>query len=105
MTESDLNSQQAATAANAAATRSMAFLLDVPLTLTVELGRTRMKIADLLRLVKGSVIELEKLAGEPLDVRVNGHLIARGEAVIVNDKFGVRLSDVISPSERVTRLT
>lgn len=85
--------------------RSLDFILDVPLTLTVELGRTRMTIAELLRLAKGSVVELAKIAGEPLDVRANGHLIARGEAVVVNDKFGVRLSDVIAPSERVERLS
>jgi flagellar motor switch protein FliN/FliY len=85
-------------------TRSVEFLLDVPLQVTVELGRTRMRIADLLRLAKGSIVELEKLAGEPLDVRVNGQLVARGEAVVVNDKFGVRLSDVLSPSERVKSL-
>lgn len=87
------------------APRSVEFLLDVPLRVTVELGRTKMAIADLLKLAKGSVVELEKVAGEPLDVRVNGQLIARGEAVIVNDKFGVRLSDVISPSERVRSLS
>ncbi len=84
--------------------RSVEFLLDVPLQVTVELGRTRMRIADLLRLAKGSIIELDKLAGEPLDVRVNGQLVARGEAVVVNDKFGIRLSDVLSPSERVKSL-
>jgi len=84
--------------------RSVEFLLDVPLRVTVELGRCKMRIVDLLRLAKGSVVELDKIAGEPLDVRVNGHLIARGEAVIVNDKFGVRLSDVLSPSERVRSL-
>ena len=84
--------------------RSVEFLLDVPLQVTVELGRTRMRIADLLRLAKGSIVELDKLAGEPLDVRVNGQLVARGEAVVVNDKFGVRLSDVLSPSERVKSL-
>ncbi|PKN54709.1 MAG: flagellar motor switch protein FliN [Deltaproteobacteria bacterium HGW-Deltaproteobacteria-14] len=87
------------------APRTVEFLLDVPLRVTVELGRTKMAIADLLKLAKGSVVELEKVAGEPLDVRVNGQLIARGEAVIVNDKFGVRLSDVISPSERVRSLS
>lgn len=87
-----------------AAPRSVEFLLDVPLQVTVELGRTKMRIADLLRLAKGSVVELDKLAGEPLDLRVNGQLVARGEAVIVNDKFGVRLSDVIAPSERVRSL-
>jgi len=90
---------------DAPAPRSVEFLLDVPLRVTVELGRTRMAIADLLKLAKGSVVELDKVAGEALDVRVNGHLIARGEAVIVNDKFGVRLSDVISPSERVRTLS
>ena len=84
--------------------RSVEFLLDVPLQVTVELGRTKMRIGDLLRLAKGSVVELDKLAGEPLDLRVNGQLVARGEAVIVNDKFGVRLSDVLSPSERVRTL-
>jgi flagellar motor switch protein FliN/FliY len=84
--------------------RSVEFLLDVPLQVTVELGRTKMRIADLIRLAKGSVVELDKLAGEPLDVRVNGQLIARGEAVVVNDKFGVRLSDVLSPTERVKSL-
>jgi len=84
--------------------RSVEFLLDVPLQVTVELGRTRMRIADLLRLAKGSIIELDKLAGEPLDVRVNGQLVARGEAVVVNDKFGIRLSDVLSPTERVKSL-
>ena len=87
-----------------AAPRSVEFLLDVPLQVTVELGRTKMRIADLLRLAKGSVVELDKLAGEPLDLRVNGQLVARGEAVIVNDKFGVRLSDVIAPHERVRSL-
>ncbi|MCC6620539.1 MAG: flagellar motor switch protein FliN [Deltaproteobacteria bacterium] len=86
------------------AARSVEFLLDVPLLVTVELGRTKMKIADLLKLSKGSVVELDKVAGEPLDLRVNGQLIARGEAVIVNDKFGVRLTDVLSASERVKSL-
>lgn len=84
--------------------RSVEFLLDVPLQVTVELGRTKMRIADLLRLAKGSVVELDKLAGEPLDLRVNGQLVARGEAVIVNDKFGIRLTEVLPPSERVRSL-
>lgn len=84
--------------------RSVEFLLDVPLQVTVELGRTRMRIADLLKLTRGSVVELEKLAGEPLDLRVNGQLVARGEAVIVNDKYGVRLTDVLSPGDRVRSL-
>lgn len=80
---------------------SLDFFLDVPLDVTVELGRRKMRIAELLALSKGSVIELEKVAGEPLDVRVNDQLVARGEAVVVNDKFGVRLTDVVSRSERV----
>ena len=79
--------------------------LDVPLKVTVELGRRRMPIGDLLALTKGSVIELDKVANEPLDVRVNDRLVARGEAVVVNDKFGVRLTDVVSPSERVGQLS
>lgn len=85
-------------------TRSLDFLMDVPLQVTVELGRRRMRISDLLALAKGSVVELDKVAGEPLDVRVNDQLVARGEAVVVNDKFGVRLTDVVSQSERVERL-
>lgn len=87
-----------------AGARSVEFLLDVPLQVTVELGRAKMKIADLLKLAKGSVVELDKVAGEALDLRVNGQLVARGEAVIVNDKFGVRLTDVLSASERVKSL-
>ncbi|MCB9728907.1 MAG: flagellar motor switch protein FliN [Deltaproteobacteria bacterium] len=85
--------------------RAMQILLDVPLQVTVELGRRKMRIGELLALVKGSVLELDKVAGEPLDVRVNDKLVARGEAVVVNDKFGVRLTDVVSPSERVERLS
>jgi flagellar motor switch protein FliN len=79
-------------------------LLDVPLDLSVELGRTRMTIQDLLGLGPGSVIELDKIAGEPLDILVNGRLVARGEAVVVNDKFGVRITDIVSPAERIARL-
>ncbi len=79
--------------------------LDVPLKVTVELGRRRMPIGELLALAKGSVIELDKVANEPLDVRVNDRLVARGEAVVVNDKFGVRLTDVVSPSERLGKLS
>jgi len=84
--------------------RSLDLLMDVPLQVTVELGRKKMRIADLLSLSKGSVMELAKVAGEPLDVRVNNQLIARGEAVVINDKFGVRLTDVVSTSERVSGL-
>ncbi|MBN2255113.1 MAG: flagellar motor switch protein FliN [Deltaproteobacteria bacterium] len=80
------------------------FILDIPLTLTAELGKTQMLIGDLLRLGQGSVVELAKLAGEPMDVFVNNRLIARGEVVVVNDKFGIRLTDVISAAERVSKL-
>jgi len=84
--------------------RNFELLLDVPLEVTVEIGRARIAIRDLLHLGAGSVVELAKLAGEPLDVLINGRPIARGEAVMVNDKFGVRLTDVISPSERIAGL-
>jgi len=84
--------------------RRLELLMDVPLDLTVELGRTRMSIQDLLNLSPGSVVELDKVAGEPLDVLINDRLIARGEAVVVNDKFGVRITDIVSPSERIARL-
>jgi len=80
------------------------FILDVTLQVTVEVGRARMTIQDLLQLGQGSVMELEKLAGEPLDIYVNGKQVARGEAVIVNEKFGVRLTDIISPEDRVEGL-
>jgi flagellar motor switch protein FliN/FliY len=79
-------------------------LLDIPLEVTVEMGRASVPLGSLLQLAAGSVVELSKLAGEPLDVLVNGKPIARGEAVMVNDKFGVRLTDVISPSERLVGL-
>ena len=80
------------------------FLLDIPLTISAELGRTKMIIYELLQLSQGSVIELNKLAGEPLDVRVNDKLIARGEAVVVNEKFGVRITDIVNPQERIENL-
>ncbi len=84
--------------------RNLDLILDIPLKVTVELGRTRMLVSDLLNLGQGSVIELAKLAGEPMEVLVNDKLVARGEAVVVNEKFGVRLTDIISPSERVEQL-
>ncbi len=84
--------------------RDINFLLDVPLEITVELGRTRMLIQELVQLGQGSVIELEKLAGEPMEILVNNKLIARGEVVVVNEKFGVRLTDTISPTERIRQL-
>ncbi len=79
-------------------------VLDVPVTIAMEIGRTRIPIRNLLQLNQGSVVELDRLAGEPLDVLVNGTLIAHGEVVVVNEKFGIRLTDVISPSERVRKL-
>lgn len=85
--------------------RTLDFILDVALHVTVEVGRARMTIQDLLQLGQGSVIELEKLAGEPLDIYVNGKHVARGEAVIVNEKFGVRLTDIISPEDRADAFT
>ena len=78
--------------------------MDIPLTISAELGRTKMIIYELLQLSQGSVIELNKLAGEPLDVRVNDKLIARGEAVVVNEKFGVRITDIVNPQERIENL-
>jgi len=84
--------------------RNLSLILDIPLRVAVELGRTKMVVNDLLNLGQGSVIELSKLAGEPMEVLVNDKLVARGEAVVVNEKFGVRLTDIISPSERVEQL-
>lgn len=84
--------------------RNLDLILDIPLRVTVELGRTKMVVSDLLNLGQGSVIELSKLAGEPMEVLVNDKLVARGEAVVVNEKFGVRLTDIISPTERVEQL-
>ena len=84
--------------------RNLSLILDIPLRVAVELGRTKMVVNDLLNLGQGSVIELNKLAGEPMEVLVNDKLVARGEAVVVNEKFGVRLTDIISPAERVEQL-
>jgi flagellar motor switch protein FliN/FliY len=80
-------------------------ILDIPVQLTVELGRTRVPIKHILQLAHGSVVELEAMAGEPMDVLVNGYLIAQGEVVVVNDKFGIRLTDIVTPSERMRRLS
>jgi flagellar motor switch protein FliN/FliY len=79
-------------------------ILDIPVQLTVELGRTKMPIKNLLQLAQGSVVELAGMAGEPLDVLINGFLIAQGEVVVVNDKLGIRLTDIITPSERLRRI-
>lgn len=84
--------------------RGIDLLLDIPLEVSVEVGRSRILVRDLLQLQEGSLIELDKLAGEPLDLYVNSRLIARGEAVVVNEKFGLRLTDVVSPSERIENL-
>jgi flagellar motor switch protein FliN/FliY len=84
--------------------KNLEFLLDIPLQISVEVGRTRILIKELLEMQEGTVVELDKLAGEPLDVYVNSRLIARGEAVLVNEKFGIRLTDVVSPAERIENL-
>ncbi|MDY7001203.1 MAG: flagellar motor switch protein FliN [Thermodesulfobacteriota bacterium] len=84
--------------------RDLDFILDIPLDVSAELGRTKLLINELLQLGQGSVIELNKLAGEPLEIYVNGKLVARGEAVVINEKFGIRLTDIISPIERVKQL-
>lgn len=95
---------KAAAVAGQGSPRTLDFILDVTLQVTVEVGRARMTIQDILQLGQGSVVELEKLAGEPLDIYVNGKPVARGEAVIVNEKFGVRLTDIISPEDRIESL-
>ncbi|MDR1080083.1 MAG: flagellar motor switch protein FliN [Deltaproteobacteria bacterium] len=87
------------------AARPLDFILDIPLEISVELGRAKMIINDLLQLGQGSVIELSKLAGEPLEIYVNDKLVARGEVVVVNEKFGVRVTDIVSPMERVKSLS
>ena len=84
--------------------KDLDFILDIPLDISAELGRSRLLINELLQLGQGSVVELNKLAGEPLEVYVNGKIIARGEAVVINEKFGIRLTDIISPIERVKQL-
>ncbi len=123
MADENRERSEAAETANAAATQDvdfadmepgihedeepngMEFLLDIPLEITVELGRTRMPIGDLLKLSQGSVVELNKLINQPLDIFVNQKLMAQGEVVVVNEKFGVRLSHIVSPGERVKGLT
>ena len=88
-----------------AAPNDINMILDIPVQLTVELGRTKIPIKHILQLAQGSVVELEAMAGEPMDVLVNGYLIAQGEVVVVNDKFGIRLTDIVTPSERMRRLS
>jgi len=87
-----------------ASQRDIDFLLDIPLEVTVELGRARMAVRDLLQLGQGSILELDKSAGEPLEILVNNRLVARGEVVVVNERFGIRLTEVISPQERIKQL-
>ncbi len=82
----------------------MELILDIPVSVTVEIGRTKMTIRNLLQLNQGGIVALDRLAGEPLDVLVNGTLVAHGEVVVVNDKFGVRLTDIVSKAERIKRL-
>ncbi|MGK7286499.1 flagellar motor switch protein FliN [Buttiauxella agrestis] len=89
----------------AGAMQDIDLIMDIPVKLTVELGRTRMTIKELLRLSQGSVVALDGLAGEPLDILINGYLIAQGEVVVVADKYGVRITDIITPSERMRRLS
>ena len=103
--EEDDELEDAGETAPPGATKSLDLILDIPLTVTVELGRSKMLINDLLQLGQGSVIELAKLVGEPLEVLVNQKLVARGEVVVVNEKFGVRLTDIVSPMERVQSLS
>ncbi|MGD8498806.1 MAG: flagellar motor switch protein FliN [Chromatiales bacterium] len=90
--------------ANGGVGGSMDMILDIPVTISMEIGRSKIPIRNLLQLNQGSVVELDRLAGEPLDVLVNGTLIAHGEVVVVNEKFGIRLTDVVSPAERVRKL-
>ena len=91
-------------AAVPSAANNLDMILDIPVNLTVELGRTKIAIRNLLQLAQGSVVELDGLAGEPMSVLVNGTLVAQGEVVVVNDKFGIRLTDIITPSERIRKL-
>jgi flagellar motor switch protein FliN/FliY len=96
--------QLAAGVVPGAPTSDLDLILDIPVQLTVELGRTKIPIRHILQLAQGSVVELDGLAGEPMDVLVNGCLIAQGEVVVVNDKFGIRLTDIVTPAERVRKL-
>ena len=93
------------TATAAATPNDIDMVFDIPVLITVELGRTKIAIKNILQLAQGSVVELDGLAGEPMDVLVNGCLIAQGEVVVVNDKFGIRLTDILTPSERMRRLS
>lgn len=102
--EDTLQGHEAATHTEAGDAPDLDVILDIPIRISMEVGSTAITIRNLLQLNQGSVIELDRLAGEPLDVLVNGTLIAHGEVVVVNDKFGIRMTDVISPSERIKKL-
>ena len=102
--KAEFNDLQDGGADSAARDVNLEVILDVPVTLSMEVGRTRIPIRNLLQLNQGSVVELDRAAGEPLDVFVNGTLVAHGEVVVVNEKFGIRLTDVISPAERIKKL-
>jgi flagellar motor switch protein FliN/FliY len=104
-TFANLNTPQRKATGQGAAVNDINMILDIPVQLTVELGRTRIPIKNILQLAQGSVVELETMAGEPMDVLVNGYLIAQGEVVVVNEKFGIRLTDIVTPSERMRRLS
>ncbi|MDF7647161.1 flagellar motor switch protein FliN [Pantoea sp. Acro-805] len=100
-----LNEQQTSTHAMAPEVEDLSLIMDIPVKMSVELGRTKMTIKELLRLSQGSVVALDGLAGEPLDILINGYLIAQGEVVVVSDKFGIRITEIITPSERMHRLS
>jgi len=102
--QTELSTQDESTDEGTQSEVNLDMILDVPVIMSLEIGRTKMPIRTLLQLNQGSVIELERGAGEPLDVYVNGTLIAHGEVVVINDRFGMRLTDVVSPSERIRRL-
>jgi flagellar motor switch protein FliN/FliY len=104
MAQGALVSDKPETNESAQDNKNLDFILDIPLQVTVELGRTKLLVKDVLQLNQGAVVELTKLAGEPLDIFVNSKLVARGEAVVVNEKFGVRLVDIVSPNERVEKI-
>ena len=100
-----LNEQQTSISAMAPEVEDLSLIMDIPVKMSVELGRTKMTIKELLRLSQGSVVALDGLAGEPLDILINGYLIAQGEVVVVSDKFGIRITEIITPSERMHRLS
>jgi flagellar motor switch protein FliN len=101
----DAMSEQQAASSASHSTDDLSLIMDIPVKMTVELGRTKMTIKELLRLSQGSVVTLDGLAGEPLDILINGYLIAQGEVVVVSDKFGIRITEIITPSERMHRLS